>query len=101
MLEETKRRWYWWVIHKATRIAHFTMNNGRKYMSGTDCVNLGRKLYNVSMDNVKTCPYSKYMPVLLKGAGSGLATIIVGYRKLGLYYEANMLQRIIEDIFKN
>lgn len=101
MFEEMKRRWYWWAIHKATRIARFAINNGRKYMSGTNCVNLGQRLYNISMDNINNCPYSKYMPGLLKGAGSGLGTIIIGYRKLGLYYEANTLQRIIEDLFAN
>lgn len=74
---------------------------GRNYMSGTDCVNLGRKLYDVSMNGLKSCPYKEYIPTFLKGTGSGLATIVVGYRKLGLYYEANTLQRVIENVFTN
>lgn len=77
----------------------------RKYMrmmpSGTDCVNLGRKLYDVSMNGLKSCPYKEYIPTFLKGTGSGLATIVVGYRKLGLYYEANTPQRVIENVFTN
>lgn len=79
----------------------FAMNHGRNYMSGTDCVNLGRKLYDVSMNGLNGCPYKEYIPTFLKGTGSGLATIVVGYRKLGLYYEANTLQRVIENVFTN
>ncbi len=101
MLEETKSRWLWWKVHKITQIARFAMNHSRKYMTGTDCVNFGRKLYNMSMDGLNGCPYKEYIPTFLKGTGSGLCSIIVGYRKLGLYYEANMLQRVIENVFAN
>lgn len=101
MLEETKHRCYWWKMHKIPQATRFAMNHGRNYMSGTDCVNLGRKLYDVSMNGLKSCPYKEYIPTFLKGTGSGLATIVVGYRKLGLYYEANTLQRVIENVFTN